>query len=196
MNRRRVLFGLAGAVALGIAVGGVAVAIPLRTVVDAVANDYVLVAAIAVVGLVVATAALVTGRASNVEQAAMPTPEEPTSVPPPGREFDAALDSWRFRLPLVGRRRRAAVRERLEATAVATVSRERNCSREVARKLVATGEWTDDPLVAAYLGTVANEAGVVSRAVGRAAALLAGETWHERCARRTAEAIAERGEWT
>lgn len=194
MNRRRTLLGLTGATALLVAVGGLASVLPVRSAVGVLGNDYLLVAAIAAAGLVAALPALVSGRASNVQQATVPTPETPATVPPAGATFDEAVGSWRFRLPLYGREQRRAVRDRLRSAAVGTVMRERNCSRDAARRRIATGEWTDDPGVAAYLGGGEDVDDPPRAGVGgRVGALLSGETWHERQARRTAEHVAERG---
>jgi hypothetical protein len=194
MNRRRTLLGLAGATALLVAVGGVASLLSVQPAVDALGNDYLFLAVIAGVGLLVAFPAFVSGRASNVEQATVPTPETPATVPPAGRTFDETVGSWRFRLPVYGREQRRAVRDRLRAAAVGAVMRERNCSRDVARRRVAAGEWTDDPGVAAYLGGGADvddppRAGIDDRL----GALLSGGTWHERQARRAADRLADRG---
>ena len=194
MNRRQGLLALVGTTAVLVAVGGVASVIPVRPAVQALGNDYLLVAAIAALGLVAALPALFSGRASNVEQTAVPTPETPATVPPAGQTFDETVGSWRFRLPLSGRERRRAVRDRLRSAAVGAVMRERNCSRDAARRRVASGEWTDDPGVAAYLGEAESGDAPPDASVGdRVGALLAGETWHERQARRTADVLAERG---
>lgn len=193
MTGRRVLFGLSGAVALVLAVAGGAGALPIRTLVAALGNDYLLVVAIGGIGLLVAIPVLASGRDGNLAQAEVPAPEEPVTVQPAGDDFDETVGSWRYRLPLAGRNRRRAVRERLRTAAVETVMRAENCSRADARRLVDSGEWTDDRAVAAYLGG----SDAPNAAVGtRASTFLRGRTWHEHCARRAAAEVAERGEMT
>lgn len=45
---------------------------------------------------------------------------------------------------------RSDVRDRFEAAAVTALVRQRNCSPEHAREMLAEGTWTDDPTAAAY----------------------------------------------
>ncbi|EFW91241.1 hypothetical protein ZOD2009_15476 [Haladaptatus paucihalophilus DX253] len=191
MKGRRVTLGLAGTVALVLAVAGGANAVPVRSLVTALGNDYLLVVAIGGVGLLVAIPVLTSGRDGNLVQADMPAPERPVTVPPAGHDFDETVGSWRYRLPVVGRKRRHAVEERLRTAAVETVMRAENCSRNEAKRLVETGKWTDDSTAAAYLSSsdVSN-----SSAGRRVSSLLTGRTWHQHCAHRTAAEIADRGE--
>lgn len=68
----------------------------------------------------------------------------------PGEEFDEALAA----VSAAGRRdpgeRRRAVRERLEAAAVAVLVEVEDCSPATARRRLAAGDWTDDPQAAAF----------------------------------------------
>lgn len=72
---------------------------------------------------------------------------------PIGGEFDAALA--RIEAMSATQRRRAdepaAVRARLRAAVVATVARERGLERGEATAVVERGDWTDDPVAAAYV---------------------------------------------
>lgn len=191
MNGRRIMLGFVGAVALVFAVVGGANAVPVRSLVSALGNDYLLVVAIGGFGLLVAIPVLASGRDGNLVQADMPAPERPVTVPPAGNDFDETVRSWRYRLPLVSREMRAAVQERLRTAAVETLIRAENCSREEATRQIETGEWTDDPAVAAYLGG----SDVPGSNVGaRVSTRLTGRSWHQHCARRTAAEIADRGE--
>jgi hypothetical protein len=191
MRVRRVTLGLAGAVALVFAVAGGANAVPVRSLVSALGNDYLLVVAIGGFGLLVAIPVLASGRDGNLVQADMPAPERPVTVPPAGNGFDETVGSWRYRLPLVSREKRAAVEERLRTAAIETVMRAENCSREEATCRVQTGEWTDDPTAAAYLGG----SDVSGSSIGsRVSTRLTGQSWHQHCAHRTAAEIADKDE--
>ncbi|WP_231189742.1 hypothetical protein [Haladaptatus sp. DYF46] len=191
MNGRRVTLGFVGAVALVFAVAGGANAVPVRSLVSVLGNDYLLVVAIGGFGLLVSIPVLVSGRDGNLVQADMPAPERPVTVPPAGNGFDETVGSWRYRLPLVGRKNRADIEERLRTAAVETVMRAENCSREEATRRVRTGEWTDDPTAAAYLGGP----DVSDSSIGtRVSTRLTGRSWHQHCARRTAAEIADSGE--
>jgi len=191
MKGRRIALGLVGVIALVFAVVGGTNAIPIRSLVSALGNDYLLVVAIGGFGLLVAIPVLASGRDGNLVQADMPAPERPVTVPPAGSGFDETVGSWRYRLPFVGREKRTAIEERLRTAAVETVMRAENCSRGEATRRVRTGEWTNDPTAAAYLGG----SDVSGSSVGtRISARLTGRSWHQHCARRTAAEIADRGE--
>lgn len=153
MTARRLLLGGAGAILLVVAVlTGTGEAIPVDAFVSTLGNDYLFVAAFGCLGLAIAAMAVVSGRASNLEQTSMPNPERPVSAPPPGYDFDAEVGTLRLSVPLYGRRRREAVRERLRADATELVVRTANCDRVTARRRVERGEWTDDAAVAGFLG--------------------------------------------
>ena len=191
MRGRRIMLGLVGVLALVFAVAGGANAVPIHLLVAKLGNDYLLVVAIGSIGLLVAIPVLASGRDGNLVQADMPAPEEPVTVPPAGNDFDETVESWSYRLPFVGRKHRRNVKERLRTTAIETVMRAENCTRKDARRLVESGEWTDDPTAAAYLG----DSNVPGTGIGnRASTVLTGKSWHQHCSQRTATAIADRGE--
>ena len=185
------MLGLTGVLALVFAVVGGANAVPVHSLVAALGNDYLLVVAIGGFGLLVAIPVLASGRDGNLVQADMPDPEEPVSVPPAGNGFDETIGSWSYRLPFVGRKHRHNVKERLRTAAIETLMRAENCTREDARQLVDSGEWTDDPRAAAYLG--GPNVSKVSTG-NRASTILTGRSWQQHCAQRTATEIADRGE--
>lgn len=154
----------------------------LEPVVRALGNDYLLVATLGGVAAVVAAAAVVSGRSATLEQAEVPDPELPVSVPAAGDGFDERVDDWRFRAPVVGADRREAVRRRLRRAAVGVVQRTDGCPRERARDRVESGDWTDDDAAAAFLAEA--ESGVV------------GTVFAPSRARRAAAAIVDRDDGT
>ncbi|SNZ04977.1 hypothetical protein SAMN06269185_0741 [Natronoarchaeum philippinense] len=74
-------------------------------------------------------------------------PELVEGVPTPGDGFDAALDSASDVHTIDGR---SEIRERLGGIASVVLERRRDCSPEQAREQLAAGDWTDDPLAAAF----------------------------------------------
>ncbi|SNR40140.1 DUF7269 family protein [Halorubrum vacuolatum] len=77
-------------------------------------------------------------------------PERRVQAVVPGTEFDSDLTRAIGTSPRrYGLRKR--LRERVRAVAITATARERNCSTARAADLVATGEWTDDPVAAAFL---------------------------------------------
>jgi hypothetical protein len=71
-----------------------------------------------------------------------------------GAEFDATLARIEGMSSTELRRSEAPVevRRRLREAAIATVVRRAGVDRETATRRVETGEWTDDPVAAAFLG--------------------------------------------
>lgn len=102
-----------------------------------------------VTGMLLASVGAVALFASAFEAAGRrrSSPDEfgPT-VRTPGDRVDAKLASTAG--DEAGARRN--VRDRFEAAAVRVLVRERNCSPERAREMLAEGTWTDDPTAAAY----------------------------------------------
>jgi len=132
--------------ALLIVAGFVGVALPELTAwVPAVEALPLLVAATATI----AGVAALRDRLNAAGEAAHPAErEEYGEAPTPGTEFDDLLAEIR---PLRSRgddRRRDRVRAQLEQVAVDVLTREGH-SEAAARDLLASGEWTDDPVAAA-----------------------------------------------
>ncbi|WP_224449143.1 DUF7269 family protein [Haloprofundus salilacus] len=152
MNVRRLLLAGTGLVVLLAGVTGGS-ALPTDGLVKLLGNDYFLMAAFAVVGLLVAVPVLVSGRSARLKQAEMPEAERPVSAPSPGEGFDEALSDWRLSIPLIGRRRRAALRDRLRRAAVETLRTTEGYDRTEAERRVDEGTWTDDETAAAFLRT-------------------------------------------
>lgn len=184
MNARRLLFGVGGlcCLALGTVVQGVGTEI--TDAFTSAGGDYVLVSALSVLALVAAVPVIVSGRESQLDQAETPDPETSVDTPPAGASFDETVRGWRFRTPIVGDRTRTTVESRLRKAAVEAVMRNEDCGRDEARRLVRRGEWTDDDVAAAYLGSPQHS--VLNAAV---AALPRRQTPAEYSARRTADAI-------
>lgn len=185
---RRAALGAAGLSLLGgvlLAGDRVASTVPVDDLVGLFGNDYLLVAALGAVALLVA--AVVVERGDTVVQSEMPDPEAGVSVPTPGDDLAATLDSWLLAVPLFGSETRASVRSRLRESAVETVARAEGCTEREARERVESGRWTDDPDAAAFLAREERPS-----LGGYRRALAGGEPWFTHGARRTARAVVAR----
>lgn len=185
---RRATLGAAGVFLLGgvlLAGDRVASTVPVEDLVGLFGNDYLLVAALGGVALLIA--AVVVERGKTVVQSEMPDPEAGVSVPTPGDDLAATLDSWLLAVPLFGSETRASVRSRLREAAVETVSRAEGCTEREASDRIDAGRWTDDPDAAAFLA-----GGTGPSLGGYRRALAGGEPWFTHGARRTARAIVTR----
>lgn len=88
-------------------------------------------------------------RTGELETAAVPDPETPTTPPSAGDEMDALLAAAAStRLRATDRRHR--LRRRLEQATTAALCRREDCDTETAREMLAEGAWTDDPVAASY----------------------------------------------
>jgi hypothetical protein len=188
MRRARVALAAAGvaALALAIAIAGSEGADPASAVVAALGNDYFLIAAFGAAALALAAPILASGRAANLRQYEMPTPERPTSAAAAGAGFDEACRRWRLHVPVYGVEARERLRARLLTAAVETERRRADCDLETARERVRDGDWGDDGVAAAFL------AGERTPPSVWIAALAAGEPPFGRAARRTAETVVRR----
>lgn len=186
---RLVLVGL-GIVGLAVALASPAALEPLTRAIEAaveiVEHDWLIVAALGVVAVLVAATLLLSGRGAKMHQTEMPTVERPVPVAAAGDPFDETVGGWRFMLPFVGRSTREDIRERLRSTAVLAVAADEGIARVEARRRVDQGRWTDDRVATEFLDGARTGLGewVV--------ALANGETGPEYRARRTVEAILER----
>jgi hypothetical protein len=191
MNWRRVVVGTLGVVALAVGVtvaGDGPVSTVVGDVVETLGNDYLLLAAIAGLGVAVAAAMLISGRSTNLDRTTMPDPERPTAAPVPGDDFDDMVGRLRFTLPLVGRSTRRTVRERLRTAATDAVRHSERCSRAEAARRVAAGTWTDDSAASAFLSEGQSYGSVPAHVT----AFVDGETLGQRRVRRTVDEIAGR----
>lgn len=124
-----------------------------------------------------------------IEGAELPDPEERLETPRPGDEFDEHVSALSRQL---GRgiygSRYERVNRRLTEAAVEAAAHRWRLTTDVAERRVASGEWTDDPAAAWFLGdeTVDPPPWPV-----RARAALAGRSAAGFYAARTADAVAE-----
>lgn len=106
----------------------------------------VLAYAVAVLGaLAMATLDVLTRATVDVSPATPSGGDHREGLATPGDDVDETLSS----LSPEDRRGRLAVRRRVEAVGAGVLARRRNCSREAARELLESGEWTDDRRAAA-----------------------------------------------
>lgn len=190
MNWRRLLVAGIGVVAFVLAVAMVVVpgaesVLPVDAAVEALGYDYLLVALLGVVALVVTLLVLALRAIDGQDQATPPDPEGIETVPRFGADVDEVIEAG------LGLRTRflgdggEAVRDRFRETAVRTVARVENCTHADARRRVAEGTWTDDPAAASFL---ADGGGSVTWRT-RVLSAFGGESPFQRGARRSAEAI-------
>ncbi|MGM0592407.1 MAG: DUF7269 family protein [Halobacteriota archaeon] len=189
VNASRVAAAAAGVLALagGIALGGAPAGTLVEALVETLGNDYLLITVLAAVGLAASVPVVLSGRTSALSQATTPTPEHPATAPEPGTRVDEALASPSVWLPVVGQRRREALRSRLRRDAIETLVRVEACTRREASARVESGTWTEDPDAAALLAGDAPETAVRLRAI------LGGEPWTRRAVRRTMAELVDRG---
>lgn len=154
VSLRRNLFALAGVGALAAAFTAPGrVEERIGRLVTAAGNDYVLVGAIAVLGILVGLMAVVSGRIENLRQAELPEPEDTVHGGRPGASVDAALATPWLSLPILGHAKRAFIRDRVRQAAVASLMRANGCPRSQATRLIERGEWTEERSAAMFLTT-------------------------------------------
>lgn len=143
------------------------------------------------VGLV-ALLALVAGALGTVdrsrtapETATLPDPSGRADGEAPGDAFDRALADVSGR---PGSDDRAAVRERLDAVAVARLRATDDCTAAEARRRLASGDWTRDEAAAAFFADGARSQPLRERVRH----LLTGEPRFSRRARRAIDALYDR----
>lgn len=107
-----------------------------------------------VVGLGLVRLRMLTDR----DTATLPAVEGRPDDPVPGDEFDADLAAISPRRDRENDAARSQVRERLQAAAVGVLARQGH-SREEALDLLDAGEWTDDPIAAAFFAVEPVESG-------------------------------------
>jgi hypothetical protein len=144
MRSRRVLLAV-GTVITG--VGLVMTALPGVAAVVPGQQELVLVVAVVAVGGALVT--LSRRRGVDFERVETGDPETLVSLQAPG---DEARSSFRRASALKLTDSRHRVEERLRKVAVDVIRRRHDCSAAEAEEMLATGEWTDDPHAAAFLG--------------------------------------------
>lgn len=174
---------------VGLVAVGVGVLMVIRPGLAAtIGTDY---AAVTVVGLLALAQGLRVARARKAaELRAAETPDVETveTMPTPGDSFDRQVAELRSGPRRSVIRKRANLRETLEAAAVTAVADRENCTRERARERIEAGTWTDDVHAAAFLGGTEAPTPPLLDRVKIAAST---ESAHQFRVRRTADAIAQ-----
>lgn len=91
-------------------------------------------------------------RRTELQETETADPEKRYDAPTPGDDVEESL-AVAGRWSRAGRMRRRQLRERLSAAAVRAVIDEAGCSREEAARRIRSGEWTDDPVAAAFVSS-------------------------------------------
>lgn len=105
------------------------------------------VAAVGLLALLQGYRAVNVRRRNDVTEFETPDPEVRPSLPTPGDDLGRNL-GVRGRRSWSSRRERIA--DRLETAAIEAIERTRDCSEADARRALAEGTWTDDPVAAAF----------------------------------------------
>lgn len=192
----RVLRAIVGVVGIAVVVGAMLVAGSsgarlAQPAVEALGNDYLVVAVPAGVGVVVVVLGLLFRGLSGIAQATPPDPEGLPRVPVLGSEFDEyAMGRPGLRSHLLADAS-TGMHDRVREAAIRTEMRVDGLSREEATARVDDGSWTEDGDAAAYCRPDGADGGEM-RSRLRAAAK--GRTWAQHGAGRAAEAIIDRSE--
>lgn len=139
--------------AAGIATGAVPSGLlPVGQLADQLGHDYLVVAPVAALGVVIALVLAYHGRVTKIDQIGTPNAEEVEDVPVPGDDFDALVeDADGFAFRKATRKSRKEIKERLRRAAVAVLVNE-GCSKPEARDRVEDGSWTSSSYAASLLG--------------------------------------------
>lgn len=132
-------------------VGGLATLLSVDWLVRLVGHDYLLVAGVGGLALLVGLGVLLRRSVEGFEQATPPSTESVPTGTPLGAEIDRVIDSGLDSLDHITGTPRATIRSRLRRAAIETVSRTEGCSSAAATAAVGAGEWTDDRTVATFL---------------------------------------------
>lgn len=184
---------LVGVVGVAIVVVGVVLAGDsslAEPAVEALGNDYLVVAVPAVLAVALVVLGLVFRAASGISQATPPDPEGVPTVPTLGSEFDEFVTGAPgLRSHLLGGAS-SEMHERLREAAIRTEMRVEGITREAATDRVDAGEWTADRHAATYC----RPDGASGPFGGRLRAATRGRTWSQYGAARTADALVERSD--
>lgn len=179
MNYRRIA-SIVGVTCLGL---GLLVSVsPGRVVVS---SDRTLVPAIGIVALLQAVRVVRKRRTAGLDEAATPDPELPVETPPPGGDFESALEQFHHMRGIFSHR--IGIREGLQSAAVTVLTQFGGYSEAEAEAQVEAGTWTDDEYAAAFLGGA--DVPTPSAPVQLRILLRRGSTFQRRV-RRTVDAIA------
>lgn len=138
---------------------GTADRLPMETLITALGSDYLVVAALGLAALGVATFAVLFRRLTGVQEARTPVVERVQSATYPGASFDRSNGG------LFGTWTSTSTRDRLREAAIQSLVRSEGCSRSAAERRIEDGSWTDDAVVARLLGNTGSR-GVLGGAFG------------------------------
>lgn len=150
-----------------------------------VSSDGRLVSAIGVVALIQAVRVARRRRNAGLDEAATPDPELPVETPPPGGDFESALEQFHHMRGIFSHR--IGIRDGLQSAAVTVLTQFGGYSEAEAEAQVEAGTWTDDVYAAAFLSDLAGPTPSVP--VRLRNVLRRGSTFQRRI-RRTVDAIA------
>lgn len=190
----RILKALLGLVGVGIVVVGVVLvgdSSLAEPAVEALGNDYLVVAVPAVLAGVLVVVGLLFRALSGISQATPPDPEGVPQVPTFGGEFDEFVSGTAgLRRHLFGD---AAdeMHGRLREAAIRTEMRVEGITREAATERIDAGAWTDDEDAVAYCRPDGASGGQLD---GRLRAAARGRTWSQYGAARAANALVDRSD--
>lgn len=158
----------------------------LQTAVVLLGNDYMVVAIIGVLALLIVLGLLVARGRTRIEQTTPPAPEDVHPVPRFGESFDAVVSGGEPpALATPDSQADRDLRDDLREIAIPTVMRAANCTQTEAHERIEAGTWTDNDAAAQFLATSE------SQSVGaRVKAALGGSSPDMDAARETAAAIA------
>jgi hypothetical protein len=113
--------------------------------------SWVFVLLVAVAAGVQSVSSALSRRRTPLEQAETEDPERRYEAPTPGEDLDE-LVRFASKRSRRGNRPREQIRDRIAEVAVDAIVAAEDCSASTARERVRTGEWTDDPVAAWFLG--------------------------------------------
>lgn len=143
-------------VRLSSALGALAVLLGLamvyvRSLAGAISPQWALLILVGVLAVIQGLRLVQSRRRTELQETETDDPERRYEAPTPGDDVQESLALAR-RWSRAGRTTRSKLRDRLHEAAVTGVMDEFGCSREEAARRVRAGDWTDDPVAAAFLG--------------------------------------------
>lgn len=129
-------------------------------------------------------------RVAERRQTGGPEPETSATPDPPGAELDRLLAAAGSTSPRTADRRHR-LRRRLFEAATDAVRRREDCDLETARRMLAEGSWTDDPIAASYFAEGRIEVAGADLSLARRLQLrVSASARRAHAARRVADAVA------
>lgn len=193
----RFLKAFIGILGIGVLVGGIVVAGDTGLAdqaVEALGNDYLVVAVPAVLAVVLVVLGLLFRAVSGISQADPPDPEGIPTVPQFGGEFDDYTSGAAVNVGGPGSvfgDSSTKMHDRVREAAIRTEMRSSGITREAATKRIDEGGWTDDRDAAAFCKPNGATGGPLK---GRLRAAIRGRTWAQYGAARAAESLITRSD--